>query len=157
MENKIIRGAIIIPYANTDERIFLVVTNTKTNNISFISGAEEEEDTGSLERTAQREMEEELGIPKGTLQLTATGINHEFVFNAKKADRAGKKAEYQIFLADATEIKNQIQHTEELRDIRWMTEEEVLDSLTFPELKVLFKEALLRNPELSLDRSEQIR
>ena len=142
-KEKPFRGVITIFYKKVDDKLlFLVIENTKTENVSFVSGAEEDADELSLEKTAQREAEEELGLSPDSYQLEPTTINHEFVFNSKKAERAGKKASYQIYLADITNTNNEIGHTGELKSAKWMTKEEALDSLTFPELKELFEKAI---------------
>jgi len=140
-KEKVYRGAITIFYKRIDgELVFLVAENSKTGNITLISGAEEDIDE-SLESCAQREIEEELGLLPNQYQLKSTNVKHEFVFGSKKPERTGSKGSYQVFLADALKI-NEVGHTEELKGIKWMTEKEAIDSLSFPDLKEVFKTAI---------------
>jgi len=140
-KEKVFRGAITIFYKSENENLkYLVVENTKTGNISFVSGAQEEADQ-SLEDAAQREIKEELGLEPDGYQLIETDVKHEFVFGPKKLKRAGHKGAYQVFIADASALE-EIGHTEELSSMKWMTEEKVLMSLTFQDLKEVFEKAV---------------
>jgi 8-oxo-dGTP pyrophosphatase MutT (NUDIX family) len=142
-KEKTIEGAMTIFYRNVKgQLLFLVVENTKTGNISFVSGADEEIDEASLKKTAQREITEELGLTPDSYRLTPTDARYDFVFNSKKTERAGKKASYQVCLSDVTDLKDEIGHTTELKSAKWMTKEEVISSLTFPELKDVFEKAI---------------
>jgi len=140
-KEKIYRGAIALFCKKTDqEPLFLVVENTKTGNVSFVGGAKEDFDQ-SLEECAQREIEEELGLEPGQYKLKSTGVKQEFVFGPQKVDRAGCKGEYHIFLAKMS-AEDEIGHTGELKSAKWMTKEEVLQSLSFPDLKEIFEKVI---------------
>jgi 8-oxo-dGTP pyrophosphatase MutT (NUDIX family) len=137
----IYRGSIIIFYKqDNDERRYLVVENTKTNNISFVSGAKEESDR-TIETCAQREITEELSLTPSQYQLQPTAITHDFVFGPNKPERAGQPGSYSVFLVDASTIE-EIGHTAELKAIQWLTKEEVLTTLVFPDLKAVFERAI---------------
>lgn len=116
---------------------YLVVQNTETWNISFVSGAKEDGDKNTID-TANREIREELRIPKEEYELIPTSIRHEFIFWPKKKERAWKKGSYNVFIADWSKL-NEIHPSKELTMATWMTKEEVLDALTFEDLKEVFK------------------
>ncbi len=138
-KEKIFRGALTIIYKNIDgEKLFLVVENSKTGNITFVGGAEEKSDKGILETTAWREIKEELNINPDKYILNYTPVTHDFVFGSKKVSRAGCKGCYQVFTADISNIP-EINHTTELKGLKWMTANEVLSTLTFEDLKEVFK------------------
>jgi len=135
-------GAITVFYKKTNqEPLFLVVENTKTENISFVSGAKEDSDENLIE-SAQRENEEELGLDPEEYELEEVEVKHKFTFNEKKKERAGKQGSYQVFVSDLTDADFEIGHTEELKSTKWMTKKEVLDSLSFPDLKEVFLETI---------------
>jgi 8-oxo-dGTP pyrophosphatase MutT (NUDIX family) len=141
-KEKVYRGAIAIFYKKIEgEPRFLVVQNTETGNISFVSGAEEDVDSGSLKASAQREIEEELGLKSVEYKLIPTETRHEFIFGEKKKERAGHKGSYHVFLSDLSGLNEEVGHTGELKSVKWMTEEEVLNTLTFDDLKEVFKDA----------------
>lgn len=134
-------GAIILFYKKTaDELLFLVIKNAKTGNITFIGGAKEEDDR-SLEQCAQREIEEELGLKPNEYELNPTGAKHEFVFGPNKPERAGHKGSYVIFSADASAL-GEIRSTDELMEVRWLSEKEASESLSFTDLKKAFQDAV---------------
>jgi len=136
-------GAITLFYMNSPEgRKYLVAQNSATQNITFISGAAEEVDAGSLTATAQREVEEELGLAPDTYTLKEIDVRHEFTFGPKKVDRAGDKGSYQVFVAELTDHADEFVHTSELTGVRWLTESEVLEHLTFPDLREVFQNTL---------------
>ena len=87
-----------------------------------------------------REIQEELGL-QTEIKLEPTKVRHEFVFGPNKKERAGQQGSYQVFLADITNISDLITHTEELRNIRWLGKDEVINSLSFPDLKEVFLKA----------------
>ncbi len=136
---KIYRGAIVLFYrtAPTGEQQYLVVKNTKTGNLTCLSGAEEEGDQ-SLEQTAQREVQEELGVTPDAYQLTPTAQTHDFFFGPQKAERAGHKGLYTVFVADGSSLGDAVAHTGELKAAEWMTKEQIDQTLTFPDLKEVF-------------------
>ena len=139
-KEKIFLGGIAILYVRENEGTkFLVVENAETKNISFVSGAKEDSDNSELD-AMHRELKEELGTDKN-INLEQTSVKHEFVFGPKKKERAGHKGSYSVFLADVTEIKTSISHTKELKNIEWLSKEEVLTRLTFEDLKEVFLKA----------------
>ncbi|MFC1623303.1 NUDIX domain-containing protein [Patescibacteria group bacterium] len=143
-KEKIFHGAIVVFYKNMDgKNYYLVAENSKTGNISFVSGAKENMDQ-SLEESAQREVEEELGLDASKYKLTEIDVKHDFVFGPKKKERAGYRGSYQIFVSDLSDADFEVSHTKELKGLKWMTEEEVLDTLTFVDVKEVFVRALDR-------------
>ena len=141
-KEKIFYGAITVFYKTTNEELlFLVAENTKTGNISFVSGAKEDEDQ-SLEESAQRENVEELGLQPDQYELEKVDVRHEFVFGPNKKERAGHKGMYQVFVSDLTNADFEVSHSEELKSLRWMTEKEVLRFLTFPDVAEVFKKTV---------------
>jgi len=141
-KEKTFRGAITVFYKKTNEGLlFLIAENTKTGNISFVSGAQEDEDQ-TLEVSAQRENIEELELQPDQYELKKIDVKHEFVFGPNKKERAGHKGSYQVFVSDLTNADFEVSHTEELRSLKWMTEKEVLHSLTFPDVVEVFKKTV---------------
>jgi|GEM_PF-1919415 len=143
MENeKIFLGGIAILYRkNLNDIEFLVVENSKTKNISFVSGAKEDCDDSEIDSII-REIKEELGFDIERVRLKQAETEHDFIFGPKKEDRAGCRGLYQVFLADVSDVSNSIAHTEELRNIKWLKRDEVLDMLSFPDLKIVFSKAI---------------
>jgi 8-oxo-dGTP pyrophosphatase MutT (NUDIX family) len=119
---------------------YLVVQNTETWNISFISWAQEIEDQNTID-TAKREVKEELNIDPEKYKLITTSVKHEFVFWPNKKERAWKNGSYQVYRADWSDIES-INHTKELKMATWMTKEDVLKTLSFDDLKKVFEEAI---------------
>jgi len=141
-KEKTFYGVITVFYKKTNEGLlFLIAENTKTGNISFVSGAQEDEDQ-SLEESAQRENIEELGLQPNQYELKKINISHEFIFGQNKKERAGHKGSYQVFISDLTNADFEVSHTGELKSLKWMTEKEVLDSLTFPDVVEVFKKTV---------------
>jgi 8-oxo-dGTP pyrophosphatase MutT (NUDIX family) len=143
MENKekIYLGGIALLYTRENGGLkFLVVENAETKNITFVSGAKEDSDSSETD-TMYRELKEELGLNYSDVDLDTTDIKQEFIFGPKKKERAGHKGSYTVFMGDATKISSNISYTKELSGIKWMTKEEVLNRLTFPDLKEIFLKA----------------
>lgn len=139
---KIYYWAITVFYKKLDkELLFLIAQNSQTGNISFVSGAQEDEDQ-TLIKTAQRENIEELGLYPEKYKLKQINVKHDFVFGPKKKERAGHKGQYQVFVSDLSNLNQEITHTKELKSIKWLNKKEVILSLTFPDLKELFKKTV---------------
>jgi len=140
-KNKICYGALTIFYKIMNgQKYYLVVKNTKTGNLTFVGGAKEEWDD-NLITTAQREILEELGLNKNQYKLISTTVKHEFIYGPNKKERAGLKGSNQVYLADLSDIK-EINYTKDLKSVEWMTKEQVLNSLTFKDLKDVFNKAI---------------
>lgn len=140
---KVYRGAIVLFYKDTPEgRWYLVAHNAVTGNVSLVSGSEEKDDDNSLERTAVREVSEELGIPDDAYALRPLPVSHRFVFGPKKVERAGHRGEYQVFVGNLTAHDGVVGHTSELTGTQWLSEEEARERLSFPDLKDVFTEAV---------------
>lgn len=122
-----------------DTSKFLLVENTKTGNISFVSGAMEPKDNDLL-ATARREIKEELNIDPTTYELIPTTVKHEFIFGENKKERAWQAWSYQVFWANWGNIWA-IHHTAELKSAIWLSKEEVLQALTFEDLKEVLEKA----------------
>jgi len=141
-KEKVFRGAIVIFHKKIDGQThYLVVENAETHNITFISGGEEEIDDNNLEQTAKREIKEELNLNSDQYVLKPTDIKQEFVYGAKKVERAGYKGSNQVFMAELLDIET-INHTNDLGETKWMTAEQVLSSLTFDDLKEVFRKII---------------
>lgn len=142
MKEEKILGCIGVFYRKNNELLeFLVVENSAKGNITFVSGAKEDEDNSEIE-TMRRETEEELGIKTDNINFRPTGVRHEFIFGPNKKDRDGLSGSYQVFIADVTGVSDQISHTKELKSIKWLNKDEVLQTLSFPDLKEVFLEVL---------------
>lgn len=118
---------------------YLVVKNTETGNISFISWAKEIQDNDLID-TTKREVKEELNIDPESYKLIPTTVKHEFIFWQNKRERAWKKGSYQVFWADGEKLWT-IHIAKELTSAVRMTKEKVLESLTFDDLKHIFEKA----------------
>lgn len=141
-KEKVYQGAITVFYKiKNDEILFLIAKNTKTGNISFVSGAKEDFEQ-NLMQTAQRENLEELGLNSDQYKLQEIDVKHEFIFGENKKERAGHKGSYQVFISDLTEYSSEISHTKELSEIEWLTETEVLNQLTFSDVKEVFTKTI---------------
>jgi 8-oxo-dGTP pyrophosphatase MutT (NUDIX family) len=143
MKKESYSGSIIIFYKKDLEDVkYLIVENTKTGNITFVAGAQENDE--SLLETAIREVKEELNLDSNQYTLNPTDIYHNFIFEENKKERAGAKGSYRVFLADASNIK-EIIPTKELKIVWWKNKEGVLNSLSFSDLKDVFQQALNEN------------
>ncbi|MFA5230508.1 MAG: hypothetical protein WC422_03905 [Candidatus Paceibacterota bacterium] len=119
MSEKIIRGVSVIFYKDVGgQRLYLTIFNTKTNNVSFTSGAQDEEDGGDLFKTANREIKEELDINSDEYVLHPTDIINSFIFDKYKTEREGYRAEYHVFYADISNIKREIFQMEESKYVK---------------------------------------
>lgn len=141
-KEKVYYGAITVFYKKENgEVLYLIVKNTKTGNVSFVSGAKEgfEDD---LKQTAQRENLEELGINSDDYKLQEIDVKQEFVFGPNKPERAGCKSRYQVFIADLSNYDSEISYTEELEWIKWLPKKEAFEQLTFPDIKEVFEKTI---------------
>ncbi len=123
-----------------DTIYYLVVKNNETGNISFVSWAKEGEDNDLFD-TAKREAQEELGIDPTDYIFIPTSVRHEFIFWNKKKERSWQEGVYQVFWVDWSNLQF-ITPTKELSETTRITREEVLESLTFDDLKEVFKKAI---------------
>ncbi|MBP6945320.1 NUDIX hydrolase [Patescibacteria group bacterium] len=135
----IYKGALIIFYRleQDNEPRFLVVKNTKTDNITFVGGAKDDTDS-TVEVAAQRETQEELGIKPEEYYLIPTQQKHAFIFGPQKPERAGCRGSYNVYLADGSSFEKNLKHSSDLKSATWMTRAEVEQALTFPDLKEVF-------------------
>lgn len=141
-KEKIYKWAITIFYKEINKKIlYLIAENTETGNISFVSGAQENEDN-SLKETAIRENIEELKLDPNQYNLQEVGVKHEFVFWKKKKGRVGCKWEYQVFISNLTGTDFEISHTKELKSIKWLSEEDIIKTLTFSDVIEVFKKTI---------------
>lgn len=142
--NEIINsGAITLFFKDTQAgRKYLVIRNSETGSVTFVSGKNEETDE-SLFDTAQREIKEEIGILPSEYKLfELPDVKHEFVFGPQKKERSGQKGEYQVFAANLTDTEKAIIPTEEVESVKWLTEEKILEQLSFHDLKEVFVNAV---------------
>ena len=138
--DKVYKGAIALFYKTQDnQKLYLVVENAETGNVTLVSGAFEEGDQ-TLEDTARREIKEELGIIDG-YTLVPLNVHHQFVFGSKKKERAGHKGDYQVFGIDASHLYTAT-HTSELKNVKWMNKDTAATSFTFSDLKEVFEKAV---------------
>lgn len=133
VEGKIYFGAVIILYQkHGQEKLYIVVEN-KTGKITFPAGAQEGQDK-SLFETAQREINEELGLTPEDYVLQPTDISYEFTFGEQKKERAGAKGIYTIFMG-MIKPEISVKATSELKSIRLMTAVEAIKVLSFDDLR----------------------
>jgi len=109
--------------------------------MSFVAGAQEDFDR-TLVDTLKRETFEELGLRIADDIIQPTDIKQRFIFNSQKKERAGCHGSYQVFLINATNIKSAIVGTSELKEVQWLDQDAVLISLTFPDLREVFLQAI---------------
>ncbi len=139
-DEKIYQGAVIILYQKSGNDKLYVVVENQTGNITFPAGAKEDFDN-TLQDTAQREVTEELGLKFEDYSLKPTDVSYEFVFGPQKKERAGAKGVYAIFIG---EIKSDIlvKATSELKSVKLMTAAETIHSLSFDDLRDIFRELI---------------
>lgn len=135
-------GAITIFYKKEtiNKFLFLINKNLKNGNYSLIGGTKNRTDT-SLKQTAKRENKEELGISPKIYKLISTKVRHKFIFSNNKPQRQGQKGSYLIFLADLSNLIQDIRHKEKLRRIEWVSKKEAINKISFDDLKEVFKQA----------------
>ncbi len=141
-------GTIVIAYKTNPTRV-LLIQNTKTGNITPISGAVEEGET--LQQTAARELKEEVGWNVNPEQFKETPVKQEFIYGSKKAERAGDKGINQVFLLDAGSLPDP-EETRDTKNPKWMGINEAKEKITFEDLKdVLEKTSELLPTSSSLE------
>lgn len=140
MSKQIYYGAIVLFYKKVNNELYFLIQKSKTGKYGFISGARENEDNHSPEKNAWREVEEEIGLKPDQYKLIATNIKHEFMFGEHKKNRAGAKGEYSVFLSDINNIQN-IEATDEIESIEWVTYNQVLEKISFDDLREVFIQA----------------
>jgi len=135
-------GAIGIVYRNTNDGRKFVLVSQKSGYLSVAGGGKEEADQNADE-TIVRELKEELGLLKTQYKMRKLSFRHDFVYGPWKKERAGQQASnsvYLILLADGVRIKP---NPSEIVDAFWVDEAEVLDKISLPDLKEIFKKAML--------------
>jgi len=125
----------LIPFRFREEKLEFLVIHQQKGHWAFPKGhGEASED--SLQ-AAEREFEEETGLKNyQVLEGQKFYEHYNFIENGQTYD---KTVEY--YLAEVGEGELEIQD-EELQAAEWLLANEVLDKLTFPATKKVFKQAL---------------
>ena len=141
-ESNVIHGSIVIfTRGEGTNRRFLIFDNAKSGNVTFVSGGQEPLDKSNTE-TAAREITEEINLNPDDYNLTKSNVHQEFIFNQSKPERAGKKGDYQVFIADLKSPKQIIQPTNEVKSAVWLTKEEILESKLMPDLATVLEQVI---------------
>ena len=125
----------VIYYKKDDGYYFCLILDAY-NKWTFPKGHVEKGE--SLEETALRELEEETGLKKLKIKkyLGETEI---------KVHKPNKKSFCKLikyFLIEAQENKIIIPHTKEIKDVRWFSKKESLDTLGYNNAKEIFNKGL---------------
>jgi len=112
--------------------------NTKNENISFIAGGVEEDET--REDAVIREIKEESGIEVERHQVKELPFVNKFIYN--KGFLKGVDGEQQVYLV---KVDDKVEIKPEDIDVpwaKWMTKDEVKENLTFDHVKKIFEKSL---------------
>jgi 8-oxo-dGTP pyrophosphatase MutT (NUDIX family) len=127
-------GGIVVK-KEKDQNLILVCQHSQHHGWVFPKGliGDKVKDENK-EDTAIREVEEETGV-KGKIIKTLTPVEYWYVFEDEKI----KKTVY-YFLMDfvSGDITN---HDEEMENVEWLPEDEVVTRLTYPSDKKVWQEA----------------
>jgi isopentenyldiphosphate isomerase len=136
-------GAIGIVYRNTNKGRQFVLVSQKSGHLSVAGGGKEEIDQNDDDKTIVRELNEELGLSKNQYKMRKLSFRHNFLYGPWKKERAGQQASnsvYLILMADGMEIQP---NRSEIVDAYWVNEADVIEKIWLPDLKTIFKKAIL--------------
>ena len=131
-------GIILVAYKTNPTRI-LLVENTKSGNISPVSGALE--DSENHLDALLREAKEEVNWDIDSSKVKQTNIEYSFIFGSNKPERAGDKGQYKVFLYNA-DLQAEPQTTKDTKSPVWISKNEVLSKIKFDDLKEVLAKAL---------------
>ena len=129
-------GIIGIVYQKSNPKRYLLIHNQRTGNISFPAGGRENNET--REQTLKREIKEETGLLLEDYKIIETDIIYEFIYNEKKTERAGQTARQPVYLIETDKIDS-VPEDPDAKVLGWFTAEEVLEKLTFSDIRELFR------------------
>lgn len=135
-------GIIGIVYQKGNPNEYLLIQNVSTGNISFPAGGRENNET--IEQTLEREIRQETGLKHEDYKIVTTNIVYEFVYNKKKTERVGQTARQPVYFLE-TEKTDLAPEDSDAKILGWFTAKEVLERLTFSEIKELFRKII--NPK----------
>lgn len=139
MDQKIWQGIILLAYKTNPTRV-LLIENTKSGNISPISGALE--DGENHLQAILRESKEEVNWDLDPKNIKETSISYEFIFGSNKPERQGDKGVYRVFFYNADLINKVPETTKDTKNPMWISKSEVLSHIKFEDLKDVLKKAL---------------
>lgn len=117
--------------------LFCLVKHSSGQHWGFPKGHKDNGETD--EKTARRELFEEIGI--NSIRIIPHKEFFEYYSFEKNGVHYQKKVKYFICFTDTTEIHTQENFKNEIIDARWVTFEELLVRITFPEAKEVAKDA----------------
>lgn len=132
-------GVIGIVFQRDNPCRYVLIHNRKSGNITLLAGGRE--DNEIPEQTLQREIKEETGLSHKEYKIIKTPIVHEFVYNSKKKERAGKKSRQIVYLVE-TSITDLHPEDSDSEILGWFPKKEILKKLTFSDSKELFVKAI---------------
>lgn len=132
-------GAIVIIYKKDDGEISYLLPTQKSGMANFVGGGRELEDKDD-EDNIRREIGEETTLKEADYKLAETDIYHRFVYSGKK-ERDGREWSNKVFI---TEVSSdlEIQPTREIESLNWYSEDEAINTLSFDDMKAVFREAV---------------
>jgi 8-oxo-dGTP pyrophosphatase MutT (NUDIX family) len=133
-------GVIAIVFQNSIPRLYLLIHNQKTGNITFPAGGRNPGETSS-KQTLERELLEETGMTPQEYLVIETPVVHEFVYGPKKVERAGQKAKQPVYLVETNKTTLNPLDSDSKID-GWYDSDTVLNRLTFSDSKELFRKVL---------------
>ena len=136
----------LIPFRFRDEKLEFLVIYHQKGHWAFPKGHQEAGEDNL--QTAEREFEEETGLKNYQVLEDEKFFEHyNFIYGGQAYD---KTVEY--YLAEVGEGELEIQD-EELQAAEWLAADKVLEKLTFPATKKIFKQALawLKTKSLSIE------
>jgi 8-oxo-dGTP pyrophosphatase MutT (NUDIX family) len=129
-----IEGVIGLVY-NKSTKKYLLINNKGTKNTTFPAGKKEKNET--LKQTIARELKEEIGLSPSEYKLVKTPIIHKFVYNSKKVKRNGQATKQIVYLIETSKT-HLTPEDSEIEIKGWFNKKQVLEKLTFFDLKKLF-------------------